>query len=98
MTRAAFNGYQFGVCHMRAVKVRVGKGGRLVIPADYRKALGLREGDEVMVQLTDDGLRVFAGRQAVHYAQEVVRRYVAADRSLADELIRERRQEAQDEG
>ncbi len=82
---------------MKAVRVRLEKGGRLVIPADYRKALGLREGDQVMVQLAGDELRVFAVPRAVRYAQEVVRQYVAADRPLADELIRERRQEAADE-
>ena len=87
----------FGVCHMKAVRVRLGKGGRLVIPAEYRKTLGLREGDEVVVQLSGEELRVFAVRRAVRYAQGLVRQYVAADRSLAEELIRERRQEAADE-
>ncbi|WP_324715477.1 AbrB/MazE/SpoVT family DNA-binding domain-containing protein [Carboxydochorda subterranea] len=82
---------------MKAVRVKLGKGGRLVIPAEYRKTLGLRVGDEVMVQLAGDELRIFAVRGAVRYAQALVRQYVAAERSLADELIRERRQEASDE-
>lgn len=97
MTCTALNGGLSGVWHMRAVRVRLGKGGRLVIPAEYRRALGLRDGDEVMVQLEGDGLRILAIRQAIRYAQGLVRQYVAAERSLADELIRERRQEASDE-
>ncbi len=82
---------------MQTARVRLGKGGRLVIPADFREALGLREGDELVVQLSGDELRVFAVRRAIRYAQEIVGQYVAADRSLADELLRERRQEAGDE-
>lgn len=82
---------------MRVMQVKLGKAGRLVIPADYRKVLGLRAGDQVVVQLDGDHLQVFTLRQAVHYAQGIVRQYVKSDRSLADELVRERHQETVDE-
>ncbi|MBE3576222.1 MAG: AbrB/MazE/SpoVT family DNA-binding domain-containing protein [Limnochordales bacterium] len=71
-----------------------GGGGRLVVPAEYRKALGLRVGDEVIIRLEGEELRMFAASRAVRYAQEIVRRYVATNRSLTSELIAERRGEA----
>lgn len=79
---------------MKGLRVRLGRGGRLVVPAEYRKALGLRVGDEVIIQLEGEALRMFAASRAVRYAQEIVRRYVARDRSLTSELIAERREEA----
>ena len=36
----------------------LGKGGRLVLPASYRKVLALREGDELEVALDQDAIRV----------------------------------------
>lgn len=75
-------------------RVVIGEGGRLVIPAPYRQALGVREGDKVILQLEEAGLRILTPDQALRRAQMLVRRYVPAGRSLADELIAERRQEA----
>ena len=75
------------------MKTKIGKGGRLVIPAEYRKALGLKPGDEVQVALINNGeIRVFSMHQAIKLAQNLVRRYVPKDRSLSEELIRERRE------
>lgn len=88
-------GYRGGV---RVVeRVAVGAGGRIVIPASYRQALNLNEGDEIVLQLADGGLRLLTPEQALRRAQAVVRRYVPAGRSLAEELIEERRQEARRE-
>ncbi len=82
----------------RAVeRVAVGAGGRIVIPASYRQALNLNEGDEIILQLADGELRLLTGREALRRAQGLVRRYVPAGRSLAEELIEERRQEARRE-
>ncbi len=75
----------------------VGKGGRLVIPAPYRKALGLEIGDPVVVRLDSGELHIFTPRRALERAQELVSRYVSRDRSLVKELIKERRAEAQSE-
>lgn len=79
---------------MRPVKARMADGGRIVIPADYRKALGLRVGDEVILRLEDHEVRISTADQAIHRAQELVQRYVADGRSLVAELITERRDEA----
>jgi bifunctional DNA-binding transcriptional regulator/antitoxin component of YhaV-PrlF toxin-antitoxin module len=65
-----------------------------VIPAAFRKALGLKTGDEVLLVLEDGELRVVSPRQAVARAQNLVRRYVSRERSLSEELIQERREEA----
>jgi AbrB family looped-hinge helix DNA binding protein len=76
------------------MKTIIGEGGRLVIPAAFRKALGLKTGDEVLLVLEDGELRVVSPRQAVARAQNLVRRYVSRERSLSEELIQERREEA----
>ena len=78
-------------------RVVIGDGGRLVIPASYRQALGVGEGDEVFLQMEEAGLRILTPDQAVRRAQMLLRRYVSAGRSLADEIIAERRQEARRE-
>ena len=77
------------------MKTIIGEGGRVVIPAAYRKALGLKPGDEVLLVLEDGEIRVVSRRRAVERSQAVVRRYVAGERSLSEELIRERREEAE---
>jgi len=79
------------------MKTSIGKGGRLVIPASYRRALGLREGDEVIVRLEADGVRILTVQQALQSAQKLVRRYVPTGRSLAKELIAQRREDARRE-
>jgi AbrB family looped-hinge helix DNA binding protein len=79
---------------MREFKSKMGQGGRVVIPGEYRRRLGLRSGDEIIMHLDDEGLHLYTPAQAVARAQALVRRYVPEGRSLSDELISERREEA----
>jgi AbrB family looped-hinge helix DNA binding protein len=67
--------------------------GRVVVPAPFRRALGLEEGDEVILRLGEGEIRITTPRQALRRAQELVRRRVSRTRSLAAELVRERREE-----
>ena len=46
------------IWHMNGIKTVVADGGRVVLPAALRKALGVSVGDEVMITLEDDGLRI----------------------------------------
>jgi AbrB family looped-hinge helix DNA binding protein len=78
---------------MTQVKTKIGEGGRIVIPAEYRQALGLQVGDEVILRLEGRELRIFTLNQAIKRAQELVSRSIPQERSLTDELIAERRRE-----
>jgi AbrB family looped-hinge helix DNA binding protein len=74
--------------------VSLGNNGRLVIPAPFRRALGIEEGDELVVTLVEGELRITTRDRAVARAQEAVRRRLGEGAALADELIAERRAEA----
>lgn len=79
------------------VRVKVGPEGRLLIPAAYRKALGLRAGDTVLLREQEGGLVILTAAQKRDRAREVIARYVSDDVSLADSLIEDRRAEAERE-
>ncbi len=79
---------------MISIKTKIGEGGRVVVPAPYRKELGLKPGDDVILVLEDGEVRITTLPRVIQRAQEIVRRYNPEGRSLVDELIRERRDEA----
>jgi AbrB family looped-hinge helix DNA binding protein len=76
---------------------QISENGRIVIPAAYRKAMGLKGGEVVTIRMDEDGLHIQSQAQAIKRAQAIVRKYVSADRKLSDELIAERRLEAKRE-
>jgi AbrB family looped-hinge helix DNA binding protein len=80
---------------MPAQAVKIIEGGKLVIPAAMRRAMGIARGDTVVIELRADGeLRVRPLASAIREAQEIVRRSVGRNRSLSYELMRERKQDA----
>ena len=79
---------------MTEVRVKVSQGGRVVIPAEFRRALGLEIGEDVLLRLEDGQLRIITRRRAIKEAQALVRQYIPEGRSLVEELIAERRNEA----
>ena len=68
------------------MKTSLASGGRVVIPAEYRRALGLRTGDELLLELMDGEVRILTRRQAVKRAQEFFRAGHTDD-GRVDELI-----------
>lgn len=80
---------------MASQAVKIIDGGNLIIPADFRRKLGIDTGDTVVLELGEDGLHVRSLSSAVRRAQEIVREFVPDDVSLADDLIAERRVEAE---
>ena len=79
-----------------AFPIQLGDRGRLVLPAPIRKRLNLREGDQLVVTVQPDGsLRLTSPAQIVRETRGLYR--TAGRRSLAAELIAERRAEAKRE-
>ena len=78
-------------------RLRINENGRVVIPASFRKALGINPGDEVILTLEEDELRLTTMKRRIERAQRYVRKYVKPGVSLVDELIAERREAAKRE-
>ena len=82
---------------MEAQRVKIVDGGKLVIPAAMRRELGITTGDTVLVDVDDGELRVRSVPKALERARAILRKYVPEGVGLADELIAERRREAERE-
>ena len=79
------------------MEVNVERQGRLVIPAALRRSLGQGEGD-TLVTRQEQGRLVLEKPEAIK--QRLLDRFsgLPADRQLVDELLAERRLQAQQEG
>ena len=78
-------------------RLRLNENGRVVIPASFRKALGILAGDELVLRMEDDELRITTPKRRLERAQRLLRKHVKPGRSLVDELIAERREAARKE-
>ena len=82
---------------MGSYVTKLGKAGRLVIPARLRRELGIEAGDELILRLDEEGLHLSTPAQALTRAQAFVRDLGLEGRDLAAELVAERRREAAEE-
>jgi antitoxin component of MazEF toxin-antitoxin module len=79
---------------MVSIRVSNEEAGSIGLSDTYRAALGVTPGDEVVVTVQDNEIRVIPKVEALRRIQQMVREQVAPERSLAEELARERREEA----
>jgi AbrB family looped-hinge helix DNA binding protein len=82
---------------MHIVKTKVTQGGRIVIPVEMRKQLGIEVGENVNLEMEDDSLRITTRQAALRRIQANLRKIVPEGVSLVDELIADRRKEAENE-
>jgi AbrB family looped-hinge helix DNA binding protein len=83
---------------VNALSGRLAEGGRLVVPAAFRKELGIEPGDQVFMEVVDGQLHVWSQKRAIARAQAQLRQLTGGKRSLVDELLAERRAEAEHDG
>lgn len=76
---------------------KIVSGGRLQLPADLRRQLGLSEGDTLQIEVVDGEIRLLPMHAAIKRIQERMRKYVPDGVSLVEELIADRRREAASE-
>ena len=74
--------------------VDLGKAGRFVVPAAMRAAMGVGEGDRLVVTLEGDALRVESQKSVIARVQAALRPLAKPGVSVVDELIADRRREA----
>ena len=77
------------------VEVKIGPGGRIVIPATFRTAMEAEEGDTLVAAIDSDGVvRLTSASAAIRMARRIVCESIPSDVSLSDSLIEDRRREA----
>ena len=80
---------------MIAVRGRVSGSGRLSIPAEFRKAVGLERGGDVVVQLYDREIRIRTVEEVIAQAQVLTGRLIGRKpEASVDAFLSERRREA----
>ncbi|HEX8712412.1 MAG TPA: AbrB/MazE/SpoVT family DNA-binding domain-containing protein [Terracidiphilus sp.] len=82
---------------MTEARMKLNENGRVVIPSEIRVALGIQAGDELVMRIEEDELRITTLKRRIEQAQNQVARYKKHGRSLVDELIELRRQAARHE-
>lgn len=76
------------------VQVKLAANGRICIPADVRTRLGLRDGDTLTLDETDEGLVLRTVEQRVRSAQAIVRDMMKGKGEFTvDDFLREKRDE-----
>ena len=79
---------------MRVFKGKLIAGGRVALPSEVRRAMGVVDGDTVYFELEDDELRLRSAKSALRRIQAKLRAYGSNLTLASDELIAERRAEA----
>ena len=85
----------FGVANR--LRLTLGPGGRVVIPAALREAMQVNEGDALLAWVEDGELHLLSPRVGARQAQAMLKGVLPKGESLAAELIKERRREAEAE-
>src|SRR5688500_12190799 len=74
-------------------RTRGGAGGRLGIPAEVRREVGMEEAEPVVRRVEHGELRVWTSDEAIRRVQERAKPYISPGRLASDELSAERRAE-----
>lgn len=80
---------------MSSLITQVSAGGRIVIPAEIRREMGINSGDEVILSYHDGELHISTRKQRLQQAKAIVKACVSHV-SLAEQLLEERRADSSD--
>ena len=91
------DGAPYGAAPDRATTqqtVELGAGGRLVIPAPMRAALGMKIGDRLTVRLDGSQLRVYTFKEGLRQAREIVGKYLPPGVDPVEDFLQWKREQA----
>jgi AbrB family looped-hinge helix DNA binding protein len=78
-------------------RAKVTKGGKISLPAAFRKHLNLQNGDEILFESREGEIVFFPVKSMLEKVRKNINHYHPSNESLVDKLIAERRKEAKDE-
>jgi len=77
------------------VRVSITPNGRMSLPADIRKRLGLADGGALLVEETSDGIVLRTVAQSIAHAQALARKYTGNKPEVSvDDFLANRRAES----
>ncbi|WP_394890946.1 AbrB/MazE/SpoVT family DNA-binding domain-containing protein [Mesorhizobium sp. AaZ16] len=82
-----------GTVSVGPVRAIVGEGGRLVIPAEMRKAMGVKPGDTLVLKVQDGELTAISQLVSIRKVQERLASYKKPGESVVDGFLADRREE-----
>lgn len=82
---------------MSSVVVKISGSGRLNLPSELRRLLGLKGPGHLILTVQDGEVRITTMAQELERVRALARPYAPKDRLASEELIRERRAEAKRE-
>ena len=74
-------------------RVKLGEGGRLVIPAAMREAIGVKPGDELALEVEDGELKIKSYMAVIRELQAEFKKLVPAGVDVVGDFLKERREE-----
>jgi AbrB family looped-hinge helix DNA binding protein len=83
---------------MRSVAVKVSASGRMHLPSEVRRALGLKGSGHVVITVADGQATLTTMAENLARIRALARPYAPKGRLASEELIAERREEARREG
>jgi bifunctional DNA-binding transcriptional regulator/antitoxin component of YhaV-PrlF toxin-antitoxin module len=86
-----------GIKMKNVIHTKLGEGRRVAIPADLCQRFGLEPGDPVVLESSEAGIVMRPLESVIREVQAFFSDIAPADGYLSDELIRERREEAERE-
>lgn len=76
------------------IRTHFPENGRIVIPANMRKALGVSANDEIIITLEEGSISIHKPIDKIVQIQKMIASCVPEGISLSEELIKERREES----
>jgi AbrB family looped-hinge helix DNA binding protein len=82
---------------MKTYEVPMQENGRVILPAELRRTLGLAKGDRVLIEAKGDDVVLTTARLRRRRAQALVAKYVRPEDGVVDEFLAEKREMARRE-
>lgn len=83
---------------MESIKTKLKNGGRIIIPSSFRKLMHINDGDDLILHIDNNVISITTPESALKTLQNKLKKSLKDNSvSLTNELIQDRRKEANDE-